>query len=128
MARSFGVLRQEQENKQVWIFGSVLTRQSFDNIFPPGHTHDRNAWNFSNSALQVSIIGSHNVNFVPHDSVDNTVIGVGALVAALKSLPALVSRNSKSDTIFLSQLFKFTHDAVRDDWNAFRIETIHHCG
>jgi hypothetical protein len=106
----------------------IHTWKSFNDIFSTSNAHNRHTWHFTNPPLEVSVVCCNNVDLVPHHSIHDTVIGVGALVAAFESLPSLVSGNAKRDSVLLSQLFEFGHDTICDDRDTFGVETVHHGG
>ncbi len=69
-------------------------RQSFHDILPPGYAHDRYSRDLSDPSLQISIIRSHDIDFMFHDSIDDAIIGVDARVIASQTLPALIPRDA----------------------------------
>ena len=62
-----------------------------------------------------------------HDPIHETVVGVHALMVAFESLPALVTSDSKGDTVFLAEFLELGHYAVSDHGDAFGVEAVHHC-
>jgi hypothetical protein len=73
---------------------SAHTWKSFDDIFTTSHAHDGYTGYFANPSFQISIVRSHDIDLMSHDSVDDAVISVCALVATLQSFPSFISCNS----------------------------------
>ena len=114
----------DDHSQQASLFWRIW--QPLDDIFASGHRHDWHTWHLSHPSLQVSIVGCDNIDLVPHDSIDNAVIGVRAFVAALEPLPSLISRNPQCNSILGTKLFELSHDTVCDDRYTFGIKTVHH--
>lgn len=77
--------------------------------------------------LMFILTGSKDVDFVSLQSVNNAVISIDTFMSTLQAFPSLISCDPQSNPIFGTQLFEFGHNAIGDDWNAFGIETVHHC-
>lgn len=60
------------------------------------------------------------------ESVDQTIVCIGALMVASDSLEARVFGNTQCQSIFLAQFLQLGKYAVGDDWGALGVETIHH--
>ena len=63
-----------------------------------------------------------------HDSIDNTVVGVGALMATLETFPSLVSGDPQCYSVLRAQLLQLAHNTICDNRNAFGIQAVHHGG
>ena len=71
-------------------------RQSFDDIFPSGHAHDRNTGNLTNPPLEVPIVCGDDVDFVFLYAIDDAIISIDAFVVTRKPLPAGIPRFVRS--------------------------------
>lgn len=60
-----------------------------------------------------------------HNSLHNAVIGIGALVIALETFPALIASNAQRDAVFGTEFFQLGHDAGCDDRGGFGVEQVH---
>lgn len=114
--------RVRQEVLVLWRAG-----QSFDVVLSPGDTDDGHTRNLSNPSLEIPIVCRDDIDAIFDDSIDDTIVCIGALVITLEPLPTLISRESQCNPIFRAQLFQFCHDARRDDRAHGSIEEIHHC-
>jgi hypothetical protein len=72
------------------------------------------------------IILSPNVNLFYILPLQQAVVGVCAGMSARKSLEARILRQSKGQSILGAQLFQLGHYTIRDTWNTFCQEAIHH--
>ena len=75
---------------------SLLWRiwQSFNDIFASCNTHDGNTGYFSDAALEVSIVGSDNVDLMSLNSVHDAVVSIDTFMTTLQSFPSFVSGDS----------------------------------
>jgi hypothetical protein len=62
---------------------------------------------------------------VLHNTVDEAVVSIGALVVTLQALPALVAGDAEGKTVFCAELLELSHDAGGDDGDAFSVEAVH---
>lgn len=72
----------------------VFFGQSFDGVLPTCDKHDWNSWNFSNSPLEIFIARSNNVTLVLHDTLHETIIGIGSFVTARQAFKSWISSDS----------------------------------
>jgi hypothetical protein len=102
--------------------------QPLNHVLAARDTHDRHTGDFAYPPLQIAIVGGDNVDPVLQNAVDETVVGIDALVVALEAFPSLVSGDAQCDAVLGAELLEFGHDAVGNDGNAFGVEAVHHRG
>lgn len=109
---SAGLDKIHQQNHQ-WRVGKMRTY----------HGHDWHARNFANTAFEIlnalakvlselrssqlltSIVRRNNVDLMLHTAINDTIIGVHALMAAFKAFPAFISCDAQCDSIFGTKFF-----------------------
>jgi len=91
-----------------------------------GQVHYRNSRNFANSSFEIFVTGRYDVTFVLCDSLDEAVVGVGALVHAGQALKPWVLDDPERHAVLATKLLQLTHHTVSDVRNALGIEAVHH--
>lgn len=105
---------------------SVCFGHSLNRVLMLRYCHDRNTDDFSYPFSQVLIARRHDVAFMLRDSLNDTIVGVRALVQTGKTLESRVFCDSQRDSIRLSELFQLGHHAVCNVRHAFCVQTVHH--
>lgn len=57
--------------------------------------------------------------------LDNTIVGIGALVIALEALPAFIPRDSERNAVLGPQFLQLGHDTGCDDGRGFCVQQVH---
>lgn len=99
--------------------------QPLNDILPFRHTNNRHARNLPNPPLQIPVIRRNQIDPVLLHAVHNAVVRIRALVIALQSLPALVSRDAQGYPVLGAELFQLGHDAGCDYGRGFGVEQVH---
>uniref|UniRef100_A0A8D8XPR7 Uncharacterized protein n=1 Tax=Cacopsylla melanoneura TaxID=428564 RepID=A0A8D8XPR7_9HEMI len=76
--------------------------------------------------LEVFITGGNNVAFVLSNTIDKTIISIGALVHAWNSFKTRILDYPQGNFVLLSELFYFTKHTVSNVRNTFCIQAVHH--
>lgn len=61
-----------------------------------------------------------------HHSIDNTVIGIRALMATLQPRPLFISCDPQRDTVLGAEFFELRHNTVGNSGGARGVEAVHH--
>ena len=105
---------------------SKVVRHSLDGESMLRYVHDWYTRNFTNTTFQVAITGGHDVAFVLHDSVNQTIVGIRAFMIARQTLEGRVLEQSQGYTILRAHLFQLADDTFRNAGDTFGVQAVHH--